>query len=421
MENYNTIIIGGGIAGLTAALLLHKKGQRVAIFEKAGQGGGRAMTRQKGGFYLNFGPHALYRGGAGIRILKSLGIAPQGDAPKYGNQPLALTKNGDGLLPVTPKAMWNSELFAGKRLALARALLTLWSAKPSPQLMQTSWADWLERHTPAGIVRQQIEMTGRLTTYANAPQLMSAGATIAQIKMGLRANVLYLDQGWGQLLEALCRQIANAGIPLYLNAKVEELHPTPEQITIRLADGGECRADQAILAVPPQAAAELAPFSDALHAGIQALTPIRAACLTVGLRHLPNPDTMLAMGLDQPFYGVVHSESAQLAPPNHALIHATIYISPDDTRTPAEHKSMLEDGLSRMQPGWRDLIVEREYLPRLLVSHALIEAGRPRPPIDLPDAPNIYLAGDWVEAGGMLADNSLASAEKAVTIIAHEH
>src|SRR5262245_25239739 len=67
-------IVGGGLAGLTAAALLAKQGQSVSVFEQAGYLGGRAETQTTAGFHFNLGPHALYRGGWAARVLKELRI-----------------------------------------------------------------------------------------------------------------------------------------------------------------------------------------------------------------------------------------------------------------------------------------------------------------------------------------------------------
>ena len=74
-----------------------------------------------------------------------------------------------------------------------------------------------------------------------------------------------------------------------------------------------------------------------------------------------------------------------------------------------------------MQPGWREGVVERRFLPHLTVYHALPTAkdggshGRPGPAV--PDIGNLYVAGDWVGPDGLLADASLASAKQAAECI----
>ena len=77
----DVIVVGGGLAGLTAAAYLGRAGRRVTLFERGAQLGGRARVQQRAGFHLNLGPHALYLGGAGAGILRELGWT--GRAPSH--------------------------------------------------------------------------------------------------------------------------------------------------------------------------------------------------------------------------------------------------------------------------------------------------------------------------------------------------
>src|SRR4030095_1138183 len=75
------IVVGGGLAGLTAATLLARGGHAVTLLERSSALGGRAVTQEDHGFRLNLGPHARYRAGAGMRVLKRLCIEVQGGVP----------------------------------------------------------------------------------------------------------------------------------------------------------------------------------------------------------------------------------------------------------------------------------------------------------------------------------------------------
>ena len=56
-------IIGGGLAGLTAAVYLGRFGHKVTLLEKGKSMGGRGLTTEKNGIHFNLGAHALYKGG----------------------------------------------------------------------------------------------------------------------------------------------------------------------------------------------------------------------------------------------------------------------------------------------------------------------------------------------------------------------
>ena len=76
------IVIGAGLAGLAAGATATRAGSAVLVLD-AHVPGGRARVTTRDGFVFNRGLHALYQGGAGWRVLRSLGIEPQGSAPPW--------------------------------------------------------------------------------------------------------------------------------------------------------------------------------------------------------------------------------------------------------------------------------------------------------------------------------------------------
>jgi hypothetical protein len=175
----------------------------------------------------------------------------------------------------------------------------------------------------------------------------------------------------------------------------------------------ECRA--LVLATGPAAARSIV-ASEAIAAWANRALPVRAACLDVALTTLPRPRTTFALGVDRPLYLSVHSRSARVAPDGTALVSTMKYLSPTEPPDAAGDAAELEAWLDRLQPGWRDVLVERRWLPAMVASSALVTAsgggtaGRPGPRV--PDAPGVFVVGDWVGGEGMLLDASLASAER---------
>ena len=162
------------------------------------------------------------------------------------------------------------------------------------------------------------------------------------------------------------------------------------------------------------------------------LRPVTAACLDVALRSLPDPDNSFALGIDVPHYYSVHSEFAQVAPKGGALIHLVKYRKeqhatneelegsrPRRTSAAVEDEQELEALLDRMQPGWREVLVHRRFLPAMMVSNALLTPSvvRPSPQTRIR---GLYIAGDWVGDEGMLSDAALSSARAAAKMILEE-
>src|SRR3954466_6680195 len=55
MDSFDTIVVGAGVAGLTAARLLAGAGRRVVVLEARGRGGGRVWTDRKDGLFTDLG------------------------------------------------------------------------------------------------------------------------------------------------------------------------------------------------------------------------------------------------------------------------------------------------------------------------------------------------------------------------------
>lgn len=418
----DAVIVGGGLAGLATAVCLARAGRQVGVFERSEQLGGRAATQVEEGFYFNWGPHALYRHGHGAKLLTELGVPFTGQMPSVAGQ--YVVRHGvlqgfpDGLKALL-QAKW---LRWPAKLEMIRLMAKLPRIDPLP-LQQVSLQAWLDRTIRHAEVRQFFRAMCRLTSYSDDPVRQSAGAALQQLQCAASGNVLYLDGGWQSLVEGLRQAALDRGVQLMTDARVVSILHDQTAHGIRLADGTEFAATDVVLAVGPGVASGLVngSFAPALSSWAEAAVPIRAACLDVALSHLPQPQRRFALGLDEPLYVSVHSVAARLAPEGGAVIQVMRYLG-DTTASDAKAvERELEQLLDTLQPGWRDVLVTRRFLPNMIVSHALVTAeqggtaGRPGPVV--PDIGHLYAVGDWVGPDGMLADASLASAQRAAELI----
>ncbi|MBN2663789.1 MAG: NAD(P)/FAD-dependent oxidoreductase [Bacteroidales bacterium] len=71
---YDAIVVGGGIAGLTAAAYLSKAGKSVALFERQNKLGGLVQTFQRNGIYFDGGLRSIENSGIVFPMLKQLEI-----------------------------------------------------------------------------------------------------------------------------------------------------------------------------------------------------------------------------------------------------------------------------------------------------------------------------------------------------------
>lgn len=409
-------VIGGGIAGLTAATYLARDGLRVTLLERATAVGGRARTRREAGFSVNLGAHALYRGGPAERVLKELGVPISG-------RPLPRVKlwglDGGGLLPL-PGGLFsllrNPRLGAAAKFHLARVLAGA-SRLDTSALDRVTVNEWLERVLPVE-ARAWAAAFLRLSTYCAAHDTMSAAAAIEQLKLAVSPGVVYLDHGWQSLVDDLRSAAHEAGVELRTDSLVRTITHDGSVQSVHLDSGERLEVETVIATGGPRDISKL--VDEGTHPHLSRLVaesvPLRAAVLDVALSALPRADHPFVLGVDCPLYLSVHSIAADLAPEGGAVIHVAKYLDGGPADVEAI-RGELEGLLDRAQPGWREVLVWKQFLPAMTVSHRIVTAAgggmTGRPDSVVPGVDGLYLAGDWVGPEGMLSDAAFASARSA--------
>jgi phytoene dehydrogenase-like protein len=400
IEQY--IVVGGGIAGLTAAVALAQKGRSVAVYEQARHFGGRAATQHQDGFSLNLGPHALYRNGPFYKALREWQIPFSGKAPRLASDAYLVANGRKYLLPIDgTKLFLTGALSIAEKFGAARALQLL-TARQHAVEEGHSMSQWLDVNVRPGRARALTEALVRLSTYCNDLDLIGASAALRQVRFGIKSGVVYVDGGWETLVNGLHGKAESLGVKLLASTPVEWVM----QGSVQLADGRQVDSAGTILAITPDAVERLT------GARLPALSPVRIACLDLGLESLPAKCGRFALGLDRPFYLSMHSAYASLAPAGGALIHLGKYLAASEGGTREELESLADLVL----PGWRDRVKVARYLPNMTVSYA-IPTCQGCPAVNAIPIPGVALAGDWVGNEAMLADAAVASALRAADFI----
>ena len=398
----DVLVIGGGLAGLTAAATASAAGASVLVLE-AHNPGGRSRVTERDGFTFNHGGHALYVGGEGYEILRRLGVQPKGSPPPLERYQLLM----DGELhrmPVGPGSLLRTTaLSARSKAALAKLLTRLPKLVPADHA-EVTVEDWMASQDLRDDAVRVLRALVRIGTYGDALGVLSAGAAIQQLQRSVAKGVLYLDGGWAQLIDGLRNQVeVRTGVQVEAIADA-----TADRVEVRLVDGDVVVARQVVLAAgTPAACAALLPTAPAWG---DLGDPVTASCLDLGVRGVPSPGYVL--GVDDPLYGTVQSPPADQAPEGDSVVAVIRY----GARSAEEDRPELGAWLGHIGVRPEDVVVSR-FLARMTVVGAAPLAANGglagRPSITATGVRNVLLAGDWVGPDGMLVDASFASGHAA--------
>jgi phytoene dehydrogenase-like protein len=416
MEPREIVVIGAGLGGLCTAALLARAGHRVRVLDQAAHVGGRARSRAEHGFVHNAGAHALYRGGPALETLRALEIAPRAKSA-VGEGGYVLKNDRLEHLPRGPLTMLSTgALDLRGKLAFGRTLMSLGEAK-ALSLRGKTVSEWLEAEAPDPNARGMLAMFVRLATYSHAPDLLAADAAVRQLHRAVSRGVLYIEGGWQMLVDAAAERACAAGAQIETESGAARIEYDGAVTAVVTSQGRRIPASAVVAALGPQALAALLPEDARARRWAAECTPLRAACLDVGVRALAYPDRKFVLGIDAPLYYADHSSVApSLAPAGAATLHLVRYLRPGEDGRACEAE--LVQFLERIQPGACARADVKRFMPNLTVHNDI--PGRARAPSAHPAIAGLHVVSDWVDSH-MLLDGVLASAREVAERLQARH
>lgn len=374
---YRITVIGGGFAGLTAAVTAAESGAAVTLHEAHRTLGGRARTAE-GAYRTNEGPHALYHRGPHWTWLKQRGLLG----------PLAP-------LPVLEAARFRFRRDGALRRIPPAAMLKLARRPAGSAPVDTDFLTWATGVVGEEAARAAAHFTG-VALFHHDPGSLSAAFVHDRFRRAtaLPPEAHYPRGGWGAVIERMSARARDLGVRVETSSRVDAL---PEG------------HGPVIVATTLDAARRLL-GDDTLR-----WTGGRTTLVDIALR-TRRGDPFVVSDLDAP--GWLERFTAQdptLAPAGQQLLQGQFPVGPERSR--ADGAGHAEALLDLGFPQWRERTVWRREALANNRTGAVDLPGttwRDRPAVDRGDG--VLLAGDQVAAPGLLAEVSFNSALEAASL-----
>ncbi|MFJ8463656.1 hydroxysqualene dehydroxylase HpnE [Streptomyces swartbergensis] len=420
-EGRHTVVVGGGLAGVTTALALADAGVRVTLLEGRPRLGGLAFSFQRGELTVDNGQHVYLRcctayrwfldriEGAALAPLQDRLDVPVLDVARPAGRRLGRLRRD--ALPV-PLHLGRSlatypHLSLADRAKVGRAALALKGLDlTDPALDTQDFGSWLAAH---GQSRRAIEalwdLVGVATLNAVAGDA-SLGLAAMVFKTGLLSDPGAADIGWarvplGDLHDRLARKaLDSAGVRTEVRTRVTSVSRNGNGAWSIEVPGETLQADAVVLAVPQREAHDLLP-AGALEAPERLLEIGTAPILNVHVvydRKVLGRPFFTALGT--PVQWVFdRTEASGLREGQYLAVSQSAAQGEIDEPVAVLRERYLPE-LERLLPLTRgaevkDFFVTRERTATFAPTPGV---GRLRPGART-KAPGLYLAGAWTATG----------------------
>jgi squalene-associated FAD-dependent desaturase len=278
-------VVGGGLAGITAAIALAETGTRVTLLESRPRLGGATCSFSRGGLTVDNGQHVFLRCCTAYRgLLARLGVT--GSVTLQDRFDVTVLRPGGrarlrrtalpGPLHMGQALASYQHLSFAERLRVVPAALAMTRLDPaSPELDGQRLGDWLAAHGQGEHARRALwdlftvsalNVAGDDANLALAATVVKTALLSGRDAADIGVPAVPLGDLHGQAAASL---LGRLHARVRLSAKVAAVEALPSGgFLVRLAsrgtaggngDGEVIRADGVVLAVPPEIAASLLP------------------------------------------------------------------------------------------------------------------------------------------------------------------
>jgi len=427
LSEAGVVVVGAGLAGLSAAAILCSRGLQVTVIEQESDVGGRLRVIERDGFMLDAGMHCFHYADFGplgelidrlslpVRFLKSENESYLLRGKDRLPVPLDPSSDPSNVPGLTRE---EAEKIHGWFEKLTAADPDEWNAKSVAEFLAYSGFEQDELiSSHAGALC--------MTLLGSGTEAVSAGLLISQTRSAGHPGfcLSVIEGGPATLLQALSARLSEDGARIVIGSRVQEIK-TEEGRAVRLLTSSEELLPAAVIYTGPPGTLPGMVTGEGLPSRLAKACsrprPVSGIALELGLSESVTDIRGIMIDPAEAVAGRFPSNLDPALAPEGAQMSSWLALVPageiEDNKAAGSHIRRLKRIVKRQFPG----IEEKVRLERLRVL-PLVTGAAPLPKLTSDKKPavssrklsNLFLAGDAVAGRGVMSGTAIASAMEA--------
>ncbi len=394
-----TMIVGGGITGLAAALRLREAGREVLLLEGSARFGGKIETESQSGYQLEWGPHSIVSTGEALfelidHLELSSDLIQANDAAKFR---YVVHRGALVRLPGSPPGLFSTPLLSWRERF--RVIGERWVRSKGDD--EESAAEFVSRRFGPAIAERflapfvsgiyagdanRLEMASafpKLVAYEREHGSVIRGLSKSRFSSDRRRGTFGFPSGMETVVHAAVSHLGSAA----RSGQVQSLRRSGAGFEVRFEGDGSAEtlsAQRVIVATPAGAAAQLLqPIDPDLSGELAAIEYAPVGLMQLGVRTADLPRPLDGFGFllrpdgTTPLLGCIWSSAVfdNRAPKDHALL--SVFVGGSHTPPGAEPNAMFDEALASLQfymggefePAFRSQRWIERAIPQLNIGH----------------------------------------------------